>query len=313
MIRTQDRWPLSALAILLVATAGWWALALWPLPSDPAGWLERARAVCFNVTDTGLPDASGWVLLMGQPIGMLAMLFVGWRDEVLCTVRHLAATPGGRTLSGAVGLGLVLGLSAVTVRVATAGTPAPELAGAGDVPDTYPRLDWPFPGGSGLVDQHGAPFSLASLAGRSAFVTFAFAHCETLCPLVVRSALAARDELDLDLDQAPAVVTMTLDPWRDTPIRLPGMAAQWSLRKGDFVVSGAVEDVERALDAWNVARTRDPKSGDVTHAALVYLVEADGTVAYASTGSPAQLVALAHRMRSPGKLLDTAPAVQEGR
>ncbi|MEJ2204007.1 MAG: SCO family protein [Gemmatimonadota bacterium] len=297
MIRTQDRWPLTALAILLLATGAWWALALWPLPFDTAGWLERARAVCFNVTETGLPDASGWVLLVGQPFGMFALLLVGWRDEVLSTAQHLGATHAGRVLAGAVGLGLVFGLSAAAVRVATARIPTPELAGAGAVPDTYPRLDWPFPGGSGLVDQRGAPFSLASLEGRGALVTFAFAHCETICPLVVRSALAVRDELELGEDLA--VVALTLDPWRDTPNRLPDMAAQWSLGEGDFVLSGTVEAVETALDAWNVARARDPKSGDVTHPALVYLVEADGTVAYASTGAPTQLAALAQRMRSP--------------
>jgi cytochrome oxidase Cu insertion factor (SCO1/SenC/PrrC family) len=298
MMRTQDRWPLSALTFLLVATVAWWALALWPLPSDTPQWLERARAVCFNVTETGLPDASGWVLLVGQPIGMVAVLLVGWRDEVLDALRHLASTARGRLLARTVTLTLFLGLSAAAVRVASAGVAEPQLIGSGDVPDTYPRLDRPFPHVEGLVDQHGAPFSLASLDGRGALVTFAFAHCETICPLLVRSSLAVREELGPDMDLA--VVALTLDPWRDTPGRLPAMAAQWSLPERDFVVSGSVEALETALDAWNVSRVRDPHSGDVTHPALVYVVEPDGTVAYASTGSPPQLEALARRMRVSG-------------
>lgn len=299
MMRTQDRWPLSALAFLLVATAAWWALALWPLPSDTPQWLERARAVCFNVTETGLPDGSGWVLLVGQPIGMVALLLVGWRDEVRETLGYLASTARGRVLAGSVTLTLVLGLSAAAVRVASARVPEPELPGSSDVPETYPRLDRPFPQVEGLVDQHGAPFSLVSLEGRGALVTFAFAHCETICPLLVRSSLAVRDELEPEM--ALAVVALTLDPWRDTPSRLPDMAAKWSLPEGDFVVSGAVESVQAALDAWNVSRVRDPQSGDVTHPALVYLVEPDGTVAYASTGAPAQLETLARRLRVSGE------------
>jgi cytochrome oxidase Cu insertion factor (SCO1/SenC/PrrC family) len=295
MIRQQDRWPLSAFAFLLLSTVAWWALALWPLPSDTPAWLERTRAVCFNVTETGLPDASGWILLIGQPIGMLAVLFVGWRVEMSETLRHLVSSLRGRALAGSVALVLVAGLGAAAVRVADAEIPAPDLPGGEDVPDTYPRLDRVFPDIAGLVDQNGDAFSLASLAGRGALVTFAFAHCETICPLVVRSSIAARDQLAAEMDLV--VVALTLDPWRDTPSRLPDMVRQWSLPESDFVVGGSVEAVEAALDAWGVARIRDEQSGDVTHPALVYLVESDGTVAYASTGAPGQLKVLARRMR----------------
>lgn len=148
---------------------------------------------------------------------------------------------------------------------------------------------------AGLVDQHGEPFTLERLGGRPALVTFAFAHCEAVCPLVVRSAVAARSELAKQRDFA--VMAVTLDPWRDTPSRLPAMAEQWTLAPGDLVLSGSVEDVERALTAWGVARERDEATGDVNHPALVYLVEPDGTVAYASTGATPQLVALGRRLQ----------------
>ena len=53
---------LGAVAFLAVVTAGWWAFALWPVSEQPAAWLARARAVCFNVGPSGLPDASGWLV-----------------------------------------------------------------------------------------------------------------------------------------------------------------------------------------------------------------------------------------------------------
>ncbi|RMH18753.1 MAG: hypothetical protein D6701_05885, partial [Gemmatimonadetes bacterium] len=57
----RDVFPLAALGVLALVTVLWWAFALWPLPSEAPAWLGRARAICFNTTETGLPDASGWI------------------------------------------------------------------------------------------------------------------------------------------------------------------------------------------------------------------------------------------------------------
>src|SRR5688500_19433216 len=93
---------LTALAAILVITAAWWALALWPAAAEPE-WLARTRAACFGSERGGLPDAGGWVLLVGEPIGMLvAPLAIGrrsprraiaWRGAA--PVRPLAAVASG--------------------------------------------------------------------------------------------------------------------------------------------------------------------------------------------------------------------------
>jgi len=83
------------LVALLGITVAWWALALWPVEGVPPAWLERARAVCFNAGPSGLPDASGWLLLVGQPIGMLAVLMVIAGDAVRTGVRRALASPAG--------------------------------------------------------------------------------------------------------------------------------------------------------------------------------------------------------------------------
>ena len=294
MIRREDVFPLAALAALGGITALWWAFALWPMPSDGPVWLERARAVCFNTGDTGLPDRSGWILLVGQPVGILALLMVGWGDRTRAAVAHLASTRGGR-LVGLLAVALTLagfGGAAARVRGAAAGEVA--LAHLSDVPETYPRLDLPWPASDGLVDQRGRPFTLASLGGRPAIVTFAFAHCEAICPLLVQGARSARDELRGE--RPMALVVITLDPWRDTPATLPRLTGRWGLEEADFLLGGSVEAVESALDAWNVARERDARTGDVSHPALAFLVAGDGRVVYATTGAPAELVPLARRM-----------------
>lgn len=297
-LRRQDAWPLGALAFLLLTTAAWWALALWPMPGEAPSWVVRARDVCFNTTETGLPHASGWVLLVGEPLGMVALLLTGWGREVReATARLLSSVPGRAAVLGVAGL-VALGLGAAVTRVAAAaGVPAAGLAVADAAPETYPRLDRAWVHADGLVDQRGATFTLASLEGRPALVTFAYAHCTTVCPLLVRAALDARAEVaEVDL----AVVALTLDPWRDTPARLSDMAGRWGMGDGDFVLSGDVAAVEAALDAWGVPRDRDERTGELSHPALTFLVEADGTVAYATAGSREQIVALARRLGAPG-------------
>ncbi len=295
-MRRDDFWPLAALAALLVITAGWWALALWPLPSDAPVWIERARSVCFNTTESGLPDLSGWLLLTGQPLGMFALLLVGWGPSVRGSLRRLWAGARGRIVALAALALVAAGGVATGVRVATARIPDPVLAG-GVPPESYPRLDRALPPMDRLVDQHGRAFDPERLAGRYAMVTFAYGHCRTVCPMVVRAARNTRDRLAGRRDFV--LLVLTLDPWRDTPGRLPALAERFGLDEeaGDLLLGGAVADVETALDAWNVPRVRDAATGDLTHPALVYLVEPDGTVAYASTGAPEQLTALAERLR----------------
>ena len=292
----------AALGCLAAITAGWWALALWPAPGGAPEWLERARWVCFNARPDGLPDASGWLLLVGQPIGMLAVLLAGWGTQLRRDLGRLAARSGGRlVLAGATAL-FAVGLGAAGARVALASRPgSPALAADELPPASYPRVDRDAPE-LGLVGQSGERVDLASLRGRPAFVIFAFAHCESVCPLVVRQAVEAQRMLreragagGLPPERVPRVVVVTLDPWRDTPSRLPHLASAWGLGEDGFALSGAVAEVNSVLDRWGVARERNTATGDVAHPALVYVLGPEGRIAFASTGGSAALAELALR------------------
>ena len=307
---------------LLAITVAWWALALWPVDGIPPAWLERARAVCFNSGPSGLPDASGWLLLVGQPIGMLAVLMVIAGDAVRAGVARAFASPAG--LLGVAGVVGVLTAGAVLAVVRVVGAPGDaewlETASA-RVPATYPRLDRPLPAVAGLVDQRGDAFGWAQLAGRPALLTFGFGHCATVCPMTVMNARRVQDRFraagrEIDL------VVITLDPWRDTPARLPALARQfhlsgegerdeaghgeavhdgrWSERgdegPGDYLLSGTVQAVNAALDALQVARERVPETGDIVHPALVYLLDGTGTIVYAASGHADLIEELARRM-----------------
>ena len=298
------RGAMAALAGLLAVTVAWWALALWPVEGVPPAWLERARAVCFNAGPSGLPDASGWLLLVGQPIGMLAVLMVVAGDAVREGMRRASASPTGLAGLATAAAVLVGGLVLSVLRVVDAPRDAEwlEAAGAG-VPASYPRTDRRLPPVTGLVDQRGEPFDWERLAGRPAFLTFGFGHCATVCPMTVRNARQAQHRLRTE-GREMALVTITLDPWRDTPARLPALARQFDLgaggardaeRNDSYLLSGPVEEVNAALDALQVVRERVADTGDIVHPALVYLLDGKGTITYAASGHADLIEELARR------------------
>lgn len=286
---------LGSLVALLLITAAWWALAFWPV-QDASGWLARTRYVCFGVRDSGLPDAGGWIGLIAGPLGMLAILLIGWWDgvrEVARGARRSRKLGAAVALIGIAGLAIVLGAA---VRVDQARTAAFSQGITDDpVPSTYPRLDRVAPQ-LRLMAHDGNPLDLASFRGRAVLVTFGFAHCTTICPLVVRNTLAAQELLHAEGREVPVLI-VTLDPWRDTPSRLEFIARSWSLPINDaWILGGAVDEVNAVLDAWQVPRTRDALTGDVTHPSLVYVIDADGRIAFATSGGTNAIASLVRRL-----------------
>lgn len=329
----------AALSVILAVTAVWWALALWPLPESAPEWLLRTRAVCFRPTPTGLPDRAGWLALILQPATMLGILLVVWGDSVGRALRAMARAAAGRLALGVTAAAVLAGIGSAAGRVAGAVAQGDKIYGgeALPVPSTHPRLDRPAPPLDGLVDQYGDAVGLDRFRGRPVLVTFAYAHCATVCPLLVHDVLSAQRMLRDDAagtagphearaphapdgpaaraaappgaaelrehprpragpPAAPAVLIVTLDPWRDTPARLPAIATSWKLGEDAYVASGEPPPVAALLERWAVAWSRDERTGEITHASLAYVVDAQGTITYVASGSAGLIVELASRL-----------------
>jgi protein SCO1/2 len=271
---------LAALAAIVVITASWWALALWPAADAPA-WLLLTRETCFGTAETGLPDAGGWLALTGQPLGMLLVLFAGWGRDVRAGLRAALYRVSGQLAVGAAAALLVAGVLGVVVRVRVADARPFATSRTEAVATQLNRLnDVPKP--LALVDQSGRTVTLEQFRGRAVLVTFAYAHCETVCPLLVNEVLDARDKLAAP---KPAVLIVTLDPWRDTPSRLGAIGRQWGATGDVHVLSGSTEQVERVLNAWRIPRARNERTGDVSHPTVEYVIGPDGRIAYVVSGS----------------------------
>lgn len=272
-----------ALVAIVAIAAAWWALALWPASTGEPEWVSRTRAVCFGARPGGLPDAGGWILLIGEPAGMIGVLIAVWGRSLGAELRRMRAHPVWRILGGSLVVVVMVAIVALGVRVtrayASSRTPATSFAGL----TTRVDVDAPV---ISLTDQHGRRVSLGEFRGRPLLVTFAFGHCATVCPTIVRDVMAARREAERG--EVPLVV-VTLDPWRDTPDRLPSIASHWELGPRDHVLSGSVGEVEAALDALGVGRRRNTTTGDVEHAGTVLLIDAHGKVSSRLDGAPGRV------------------------
>jgi len=287
----REVWPLVGLGAIAAITAAWWALALWPLPADTPEWLQRTRLVCFGSTRDALPSAAGWMLLIGEPLAMAGALATIWRDGLVAGLVALWRSRPGRAALVTVGTLVAAGLSAAAGRV-WAATRAEAFDPAVGVVGDAVRIDRPAPA-LGLVDQHGDTLALERFRGKPLLVAFAYGHCTTICPVIVHDALEAQRLLGA---ARPPLVIVTLDPWRDTPDMLPMIAAMWQLGAGAFAAGGDTLTVERALDAWQVPRARDLQTGDVTHGALIYVVDPAGRIRYAVPGNPKLIAELVRRL-----------------
>jgi len=296
--KTTHHAPLTVLAIWLIATFIWWGLAFLPTPGTTPEWLEAAREVCFGTLENGLPDTWGWMILIFGPLSFLIAMLFAWGGSLWTGLATVWASAGGRAVMIAVVVTALWLSSWVVVRMRDAGRIAAiDFASEldGPLPAMYPRTDRPAPPFE-LIDQTGAVITLDSFKGRPMVLTFAFAHCRTICPAIVEQCRVAMTEIG----EGAAMVIITLDPWRDTPSTLARMTEKMKLPANAHILSGAVDAVNKTLDDYAVARQRDEQTGDVVHPAMTYVIDGEGRIAYTFSNAPPPWLAEAVRRISNG-------------
>ena len=78
-----------------------------------------------------------------------------------------------------------------------------------------------------LVDQHGNNFSFNDTAGKVVVITFIFTHCPDVCPAVTYQLTKLQEALGDDYGERVEILSITLDPARDTVEHL----ANWAERR----------------------------------------------------------------------------------
>ncbi len=271
--------PRQMLLLWLLMVAFWWAFAFFPPMNVSPEWLVAAKTACFGMLPNGLPSSSGWMLLILAPFSMLVFMLVVWSNEIERDLRQMLKSVRGRALFTILGSLLIFEgawvFAEISKRFAVASVDFDALDN-GSLPADYPRESRIAPEFK-LIDQYGKTIQNKDLQGKVVFLTFAFAHCDTICPTLISQTKAALDQLPAD---QVAMVVVTLDPWRDTPSALPRLAKKWGLKEGSHILSGTPPEVTSMLDAYSIPWTRDQKTGMVTHPALSYVLDRQGKIAY---------------------------------
>lgn len=114
-----------------------------------------------------------------------------------------------------------------------------------------------------LIDQDGRKVHLQrELIGRKIVVVdFVYTSCTTVCPLASAMFSELQSQLGDRLGSEVELVTITVDPVRDTPAQLKAYAAKFQAKPGWTWLTGspvAVNDVLKGLGAYAADFTQHP-------------------------------------------------------
>jgi len=274
----KSRVPVFMLLTWLAVTMGMWLMAFYRMPEATPEWLVRAQSVCFGSSESGLPDTSGWIVLVLSPLLFLFVFGAAYANDLMIGMVNVYRTMPGKIFI----LLLVFAVSSQASWVMGRVRAGNQIAGAnyapaggGALPEDYPRTWEPaFP--FSLTDQNGETGGPADFKGSPVILSFAFANCQTICPAVLDQLKAAVDSIG---HRVPVLI-VTLDPWRDRPSKLETMSQLWELGPRSRLYSGDVDSVLDVLNKYRVPISRNEQNGEVTHPPLVYIIDAEGRIAY---------------------------------
>lgn len=100
-----------------------------------------------------------------------------------------------------------------------------------------------------LVDQDGKAVRIRSLlqSGKPVVVSFIFTTCTTICPMLSSIVSRVQEKLGDRLGAEVLLVSVTVDPGRDTPARLKAYATRHHARPGWTWLTGGRGQVEQVL------------------------------------------------------------------
>lgn len=132
-----------------------------------------------------------------------------------------------------------------------------------------------------LDNIYGRRVDIRDLRGHPVLVTFVYANCPDVCPLIMSNLRQVREESGA-LGRRTRVIAVSVDPEGDTPAVVRRFLT--ARRVGGFVdyLVGTRAQLEPVWKAWAVGEQVDKKNPElIEHSALIYGVTADGELATA--------------------------------
>lgn len=139
----------------------------------------------------------------------------------------------------------------------------------------------------------GEPFGTRDVAGRPYAVTFLYADCPDVCPLIGQELKQALEALGPRSDQV-AVLAISTDPRGDTPEAVTAWLERHDLPRNFHYLLGSEAELEPTWDAY-FAAPQVPGAPESTHTASIWLVDSSGRLRTKfSAGAPVPPADIAH-------------------
>jgi protein SCO1 len=137
----------------------------------------------------------------------------------------------------------------------------------------------------------GRPVTLSEYRGRAVLVTFLYANCPDVCPLIASQLRVALNMLGSRASQVQ-VIAVSVDPRGDTAAAVARFVREHEMVGRMQYLIGSPGELSRTWAAWDVGSSREVGQADlVAHSALVYGISARGrlTTVYPSSFEPSEI------------------------
>jgi protein SCO1/2 len=126
-----------------------------------------------------------------------------------------------------------------------------------------------------LTDQDGKTMQLADFRGSPTVIAMFYASCTSVCPLIVSDIqrlekAAGRDDL--------RILLVSLDGSRDTPKALKDLAARHRIDETKWRLASTSDESAQEIAAVLGVRYKRMDDGNISHSALVTLLDREGVI-----------------------------------
>jgi protein SCO1 len=137
----------------------------------------------------------------------------------------------------------------------------------------------------------GRPVTLSQYRGKAVLVTFLYANCPDICPLIASNLRVALNMLG-KRDSQVQVIAVSVDPRGDTAANVAHFVSDHEMTGRMQYLIGSASELAPTWAAWNVGSEREVGQPQlISHSALVYGISATGklTTIYPATFEPSEI------------------------
>jgi protein SCO1/2 len=156
------------------------------------------------------------------------------------------------------------------------------------------KIPWDYK----VVDQHGKSTSLAEHRGKLMLVSFIYASCPSVCPLLTAKIQAMTTKHDAEQSQKLSVLTFTLDPNTDSPHKLNEYASSHGIKNKNWhFLTGDETTMKIIANSFNVISLAK-RNGDYEHSSDLHLINKEGVLVKSYPGLNLDMTVIAKDIKT---------------